>query len=148
MDIQTIKEIQQAIAESSLSTKVYIGSDSQRFRDGTVKYATVVILHIDGNKGGRLFSFVEKEMDYQGPKNPRLRLVNEAYKAADIANALLGGLGDRELQIHLDLNTDPAHKSSIALKEACGLVLGMTGIQPKVKHEAWAASTAADRISK
>lgn len=148
MDMETLALAQDAIKTSSPTTKVYVGSDSQRFKGGIIKYATVVILHIDGNKGGKMFSFIEKERDYLGPENPRVRLVNEAYKAADVANALLNVIGDRELQIHLDLNTDPNHKSSTALKEACGLVLGMTGIHPKVKHESWAASTAADRISK
>lgn len=146
--MQKIAEIQDAIKASSETTKIYVGADSQRFRNGVIKFATVVILHIDGNKGGKMFSFVEKERDYQGAKNPRMRLVQEAYKAADVANAILNVIGDRELQIHLDLNTDPNHKSSVALKEASGLVLGMTGIKPKVKHESWAASTAADRISK
>ena len=65
-----------------------------------------------------------------------------------LANEILDVVGDRHLEIHLDLNTDPNHKSNVALREATGLVFGMIGIEPKVKHESWAASTAADRLTK
>jgi len=148
MDMEKIAELQDAIANSSKTTKIYVGSDSQRSRNGKVRFATVAILHIDGKHGGKMFSFIDTEMDYNKPNNPRMRLVQEAYKAVDVANAITNVIGDRHLEIHLDLNTDPKHKSHVALKEACGFVFGMTGREAVVKPHSWAASTAADRLTK
>lgn len=148
MDMEKIAELQEAIQASSKNTKIYVGSDSQRRRGGMVKYATVVILHIDGKHGGKLFSFIDLERSYAPVDKPKMRLLNEAYKAVDIANAIINVIGDRHLEIHLDLNTNPEHKSSVALSEACGYVMGMTGIKATVKPNSWAASTAADRLTK
>lgn len=146
--MNTIEELKEAIVNSSKETRIYIGSDSQRNGKGRVRFATVCILHIDGKHGGRMYSSIDVEQDYSPPKNPRYRLVMEAYKAVDLANEILDVVGDRHLEIHLDLNTDPNHRSNVALREATGLVFGMIGIEPKVKHESWAASTAADRLTK
>ena len=143
-----IKELKKAIKESSPETKIYVGSDSQRTRKGVVRYATVVVLHINGKHGGKMFSQLETEKDYMSAKNPRMRLINEAYKAVDIANEIMDVIGDRHLEIHLDLNTDPEHMSNVALKEATGYVLGMTGRKAVVKPDSWCASTAADRLTK
>jgi predicted RNase H-related nuclease YkuK (DUF458 family) len=41
---------------------------------------------------------------------------------------------------------DPKHGSNCAASEAAGYVLGMTGIEPKLKPESWAASFGADGV--
>ena len=50
-----------------------------------------------------------------------------------------------DLEVHADINTDPAFKSNIALKDAMGYILGM-GFVFKAKPEAFASSYCADRI--
>jgi predicted RNase H-related nuclease YkuK (DUF458 family) len=142
-----IEELKKEIQASSLRTKVYVGCDSQR-RKGDVKYVTVVILHIDGNKGGKLFSFIDKEKDYSNPLNPKYRLIQEAYKAVGIAEQIIEAVGPRDFEIHLDLNSNPEHKSHLAVKEAIGYVLGVLGLKAKIKPHAWVASCCADRYSK
>lgn len=144
---QTMKELKEAILNSSKETSIYVGCDSKRFRKGIVKYATVVILHKDSKHGGQIFSFIDKEKEYSKPEAPRLRLVTEAYKAVDIASHVMGVIGDRNFELHLDLNTNPKFKSNEAVKEALGYVLGVLGIEAKCKPAAWGASTAADRIA-
>lgn len=143
---QEIEKLKTAIAESSKETKVYVGCDSKRYADGRVKYATVVILHINGNNGCKMFSFIDNEMDYNKAKNPKMRLVQEAYKAVDLATQIMEYVGDRHFELHLDLNTDPKYKSNSAVKEALGYVIGVLGLDPKLKPYAWASSTAADRL--
>jgi predicted RNase H-related nuclease YkuK (DUF458 family) len=147
-DESKLAELKEAIQNSSKTTKVYVGSDSKRNKAGRVRFATIAILHIDGNKGGQVFSFIDHEMDYSPNKNPRLRLVMEAYRAADLAAAILPEVGDRDFEIHLDLNSNPDYKSNTAIREAAGYVLGMTGIKPKMKPQAWAASHCADVYTK
>lgn len=143
----TIQEIQEAIINSSLTTGVYVGCDSKISNKGkTAKYATVVVLHIDGKHGGKLFSIVEQELLYGNIKSPRLRLMTEAQKALNIACQIADVVGDRPFEVHLDFNTNEQHKSSAAIKEASAYVLGMLGFRPKFKPDAFAASTAADKL--
>lgn len=149
MDIkfkETIEDAKLTIQQSSPSSKVYVGCDSKRYRNGDVKYATVVILHINGKNGGKMWSFIEDEHDYGRPENPRLRLVQEAYKAVDLAREIAEVVGDREFEVHLDLNSNPKHKSNTAVKEALGYVMGVLGFEAKLKPQAWASMSAADRL--
>ena len=53
-------------------------------------------------------------------------------------------LEDFECEIHLDINPNKKHNSSIVIKEATGYVMGMTGMEAKAKPEAFAASYCAD----
>jgi predicted RNase H-related nuclease YkuK (DUF458 family) len=75
-----------------------------------------------------------------------MRLVNEAYKAVDIASQIMDVVGDRHFELHLDLNSNPKYKSNTAVKEALGYVIGVLGFDAKLKPYAWASSTAADRL--
>lgn len=143
----TVENIKQAISTSSLTTKIYVGCDSKIIRKGKVaKFATVVVLHIDGKHGGKLFSIVDEEPLYGNAKSPKMRLLREAQKALDIACEIADVVGDRAFEVHLDFNVNEQHKSSSAVKEATAYVLGMLGFSPKFKPQAFAASTAADKL--
>ena len=50
-----------------------------------------------------------------------------------------------ELEVHADINTDPAFKSNVAFKDAMGYILGM-GYVFKAKPHAFASSYCADRL--
>lgn len=134
-------EVIKAIQESSMATKVYVGADSKRVKKKVV-YVTVVVLHFDGNKGGKIFKEISVEPWYGNIKG---RLMNEVYKAIGVAYQLTDHLQGRAFEIHLDLNPDPKHKSNVAVKEAVGYVLGTFGFKPKLKPEAWCGSAVADR---
>lgn len=145
--IEKLNEAKLAIANSSLASKVYVGCDSKRARKtGEIKFATVIILHYDGKHGGKMWSFVDTQQDYGPATNPRMRLVNEAYKAVEIASEIVDVVGDRSFEVHLDLNTNPKYKSNMAVKEALGYVMGVLGFDAKLKPEAWASSSAADKL--
>lgn len=136
-----MQEVIDAIKNSSQDTRVYVGADSKRVKKKVV-YVTVVVLHLDGNKGGRIFKEITVE-PYYG--NIKQRLMNEVYKAIGIAYQLVDHLEGRAFEIHLDLNPDPKHKSNVAVKEAVGYVYGTFGFKPKLKPEAWCGSAVADR---
>ncbi len=74
------------------------------------------------------------------------RMVFEVGKSIEIAYELapLLDLYEIPLEIHADINPDPAHDSNKALQQAVGYILGM-GYEFKIKPDAWAASTAADK---
>lgn len=139
-------EARKAISESSLNSTVYIGCDSQRFKKKDVwyaRYSTVVILHIDSNKGCKLFHDTFEMPDYG---NMKQRLLNEVMYATSAALEIIDVLGDRPMQIHLDLNGDPKHKSNVAVKEALGYVRGQLGIDAHIKPHSMASSICADHL--
>lgn len=143
----TIEEIQEAIKNSSKTTKVYVGCDSKVTHKGTrAKFATVVILHLEGCHGGKLYSIIEEENVYGDLRNPKMRLLTEAHKAIEVASKVLDVIEDRPFQLHLDFNLNEQHKSFAAVKEATAYVLGVLGCKPLFKPNAFAASTAADKL--
>lgn len=140
---QIIKDIQ----ESSLKTAIYVGCDSRRFKHNRKWYAvytTVVVLHVDQCKGCKIYGFREVLKEYGDIKK---RMLNEVNFAVQVGYDLLDHVGPRKFEVHLDVNSDPKHKSSLALKEAIGYVQGM-GLTPRIKPHAPVASTAADFFSK
>jgi predicted RNase H-related nuclease YkuK (DUF458 family) len=145
-----IEEVRQFIAEQTPETKIYIGGDSERFNIGTDWYADyimVVVVHINGNNGCKIFGEVVRERDYDQKRNkPRMRLMNEVYKIAELYLKLHDVLEDREVEVHLDINPDDMHGSSCVIQEATGYIRGMCNVIPMVKPNAFAASYAADRL--
>ena len=133
-----------AIRESSPQSSVYVGTDSIRFRKNKqwyAKYSTVVIVHMDSKKGCRLF---HESIDMPDYGNMKQRLLTEVQMAVTTATEIIDIIGDRHLEIHLDINPNPKHKSSVAVKEALGWVKGSLGLDAKIKPSAFAATHAAD----
>lgn len=141
---RSIEDAKMAIVESSPESTVYVGCDSQRYRKRGVwyaRYATVIILHHSGRHGASIYHDVAILPDYD---NLKVRLLNEAMFATNAALELMDYLDGRLMEIHLDVNSRPEHKSHIAMNEALGYVMGNTGIRPKFKPDSWAASHCAD----
>ena len=110
-------------------------------------YATVVVVHIDGNRGAKVFGEITTERDYDQSKDrPKVRLMTEVQKAASLYLDLAEAIGDRKFEVHIDINPDLKHGSSCVINEAMGYIKGMTGVTPQVKPDAWAASIAADKF--
>ena len=145
-----LDEVRQYIENTSASSRIYIGADSERHRRHGIwwaDYATVVVVHIDGNRGAKVFGDIVTERDYDQSKDkPRMRLMNEVMKAAQLYLDLEEAIGDRECEVHIDINPDHKHGSSCVISEAVGYIKGMTGVTPRVKPCAWAASIAADKF--
>jgi predicted RNase H-related nuclease YkuK (DUF458 family) len=145
-----LNEIKQFIEAQSPSTKIYIGADSERFRlDGRwyADYITVVVVHIDGCHGCKIFGEVQRELDYDQKKSkPALRLMNEVYKVSELFQNLSEVLEDRHVEVHLDINPDEMYGSSCVVTQAIGYIKGTCNVTPMVKPKAFAASYAADRF--
>jgi predicted RNase H-related nuclease YkuK (DUF458 family) len=142
-----IQEVIEFIRTTSSETRVYVGCDSSvRNCRGAqrVTYATVVVVHIDGSRGCRVFGQVETVKEYGSLKQ---RLFNEALRAGEMAFQILPHVGDRELEVHLDINCDTNCASHIAVKEAAGYIMGLLGFQPRFKPDAPVATGCADRFA-
>jgi predicted RNase H-related nuclease YkuK (DUF458 family) len=144
-----IDEVRDFILAQTPETKIYIGGDSERFligKDWYADYIMVVVVHINGNNGCKIFGEVQRERDWDQKRDkPRMRLMNEVYKIADLYLKLHDVLEDREMQVHLDINPNEMHGSSCVINEAVGYIKGMCNVVPMVKPKAFAASYAADR---
>ena len=144
-----IEEARSYIEAQSAETKIYIGGDSERFKiDGQwyADYIMVIVVHINGNNGCKIFGEIQRERDYEFKKDrPRMRLMNEVYKIAELYLKLQDVLEDRVVEVHLDINPDEMHGSSCVINEAIGYIKGMCNVVPLVKPNAFAASYAADR---
>lgn len=145
-----IEEIVDLLLTLNPDTKVYLGCDSVRFSRNNrwyARYATVAIIHMNGKNGCRIFNNISVEPDYDLKKNrPKMRMMNEVSKVCELYNQLAPYIDEFDVEIHLDINTDPKHGSNCAASEAAGFVLGMTGVEPKLKPESWAASFGADAV--
>lgn len=145
-----IEDLVDLLIVLSADTKIYLGCDSVRFIKNDkqyARYATVAIVHKNGNQGCRIFSNVSTEPDYDLKKNrPKIRMLNEVRKVCELYQQLAPFIDEFDVEIHLDINTDPKHGSNCAANEAAGYVLGMTGIEPKMKPDSWAASFGADAV--
>ena len=141
-------KVREEIAAAPAGTKVYFGCDSRRYKrkngEWWASYATVIVLHISGSKGCRVFGLLERERDYSG--SMKMRLLKEVHKAVEMVLRFEEDLilNDIEYEVHLDINSDAGCKSNVAMKEALGYVLGTVGIRPLFKPDAFASSCAAD----
>ena len=141
-----IDDAKAAILESSQNSSVYIGADSIRHKKNGqwyAKYSTVIVVHMDSKRGCKLF---HNSVDMPDYGNLRQRLLNEVMYAIEAATEIIDHLGDRHLEIHLDVNPDPKHKSSVAVKEALGYVKGTLGLDAQIKPYSWAATHCADHV--
>lgn len=144
-----LDEVRDFITHQSPETKIYLGCDSERIMFNRVWYAdyiTAIVVHRDGKHGCKLFGEVVRELDFEQKQDrPRLRLMNEAYKAAEMYLRLADVLADRDVEVHLDLNPSDRYGSNCVINEAVGYIRGVCNITPKIKPQAFAASYAADR---
>lgn len=144
-----IEEVVAFLDTVSTESRVYIGCDSERKRvDGKWynDYNTVVVVHVDGKHGCKIFGAVDTELDFDRKLDrPSMRLMGEVYRVANLYTALSSQIA-ADIAVHLDLNKNEIHGSSCVVDQAIGYIRGVCGVEPQVKPHAWCASFAADRL--
>lgn len=103
----------------------------------------MIVLHQDSKRGCKLF---HSSVDLQDFGSIKQRLLNEVMYAIEAASAVVEDVGSRHLELHIDINPSPKHKSNVAVKEALGWVKGSLGIDAVIKPDSWAATHAADHL--
>ena len=145
-----VDQVEKFIAAQGPETKIYLGADSERFRESRVwwaEYTTVVVVHINGKHGCKIFGEVDRERDYDARGDrPSMRLMNEVYRVSELFQRLAIVLADRPVEVHLDINPNEMHASSCVVQQAIGYIRGTCNVIPMVKPQAFAASYAADRL--
>lgn len=145
-----IQEVKEFIDLQGPNTKIYIGADSTRYKkhqEWYADYTLAIVVHIDGRHGCKIFGEVQTERDYDQKSNrPSIRLMNEVYKVAELYQKLVDVIGDKNVEIHLDINPDERYNSSMVIQQAVGYIKGVCNVIPMVKPNAFAASYCADRF--
>ena len=137
-----IEEVKGFIRESSPESAVYVGCDSRQLREWTI-FVTVVVVHIDSNRGAKVFWQIDR---VERIRSVRQRLMEEVNRAVYTALMIADVVGDRPFEVHLDINPNPDHRSSVIVKEAVGYVLAQ-GLKPVLKPDAFAAFAVADFLT-
>jgi predicted RNase H-related nuclease YkuK (DUF458 family) len=132
------------------SLKVSIGTGSQvktnekapDIGNKHAEFATAIVFTRKG-KGG--FMYIAKQTIAR-KMSIRERMLLEVAESISVAHDLFGLFTshDVEMEIHVDINTDPGFRSNDALKEAAGYIMGM-GFVFKAKPYAFASSNCANR---
>jgi uncharacterized protein len=129
--------------------KIYVGCDSEQYNNHT-QYAVVVVLYHEGNGAHYIF----RRERTKKVKEMFTRLWGEVERVLELADYLekeLDGVYKREnpleklVEIHIDLNPSPMHKSNVVFNAGVGTCKGQ-GYRVKTKPHAFAASVCADLI--
>lgn len=133
----------EAILNSSEQSSVYIGCDSlvsKKHGKFVAEYSTVIVVHRDSRHGCQIFHSSVTQPDYGIMET---RLLIETQHALEAFDAIKDVIGNRHLEVHLDVNPNPIYKSNKVSSQALGWVRGQ-GIEVKIKPDSWAATHAAD----
>ena len=122
--------------------KVCIGTDSQ-VKGRETEFATVIVF-IRKGKGG--FMYIHNETTLQ-KMSIKQRMLTEVAKSIEVAYPLCNIFNrySVDMEVHVDINTNPNFKSNDALKEAMGYIMGM-GFAFKAKPDAFASSCCANKV--
>ena len=76
-----LEEVKEFIRNTSETTSVYIGADSERYRGRNdnwyADYTVAIVVHMDSSRGCRVFGKVDTERDFDNRHDrPATRLMN------------------------------------------------------------------------
>lgn len=147
-----LDEVISFIQNEPLESKIYIGCDSEVFKRNNrwlIDYYAVVVIHKNRHNGCKVFGQKITEVDYtKDKKKPLYRLMQEVYKASELYLSLQEAIGDREVEVHLDLNPSKKYVSNMIVENAVGYIKSTCNVVPMIKPYAWCASSVADKMLK
>ncbi|GAV22144.1 ribonuclease H-like YkuK family protein [Carboxydothermus pertinax] len=127
------------------SYKIIIGSDSQAKNDETV-FVTAIVVHRIG-KGARYYY---KKKSERHVVSLRQKIFFETALSLEVGSQVAHyfskhGRSELPVEIHIDVGNKGETRELI--KEVVGMVLG-SGFTPKIKPEAYGATSVADKYTK
>ena len=137
--VDPVKYVKDYLAEHD-DIHIFVGCDSQNYGKTTV-YATVIVLYASG-KGGHII--------YEKERCPReqvraIHLMNEVWKAVNLANDLCEAGVPKPDYIDIDINPNQKYKSNEVFNAAVGIVEGY-GYRCRYKSLGQIATWCADAI--
>lgn len=125
--------------------RVYVGCDSQLGSD-LCTFATAICLHGGESKTSTYF-FLKDRTKNKSMKDLRLRIDAEVSRAMDAVFLIIDSVPDVQIEMHVDIGRTVRSKTRKYVDSILGWVNG-TGISCKIKPDAWASASVADRHTK
>jgi len=126
--------------------KIFIGCDSQIVRDRCI-FSTVICLHGANNQKGGYYFFSREKLKRESFPTMLMRLTTEVEKSITIASRISELNEDVDIEIHIDANSKKGEKTGRFADMLVGYAKG-AGFRCKIKPDAWASNSIADKHSK
>lgn len=124
---------------------VYIGCDSQLHSDCCV-FVTTICLH--GGSQGTSRYFFKKEIRSEYNRGAlRKRINDEVSKALEVFFLLTMHISNINVEIHVDIGKTERSKTRTFVDSVVGWVRS-SGVSCKIKPDAWASASIADKHTK
>jgi len=141
---QLLKEVRAHVEQLGL---IYIGTDSFLSKDKCT-FASAICLHgAEGQSGGKYF-FRKVRLKQNNFSGLAFRILKEVQQTIELAMTVAEHIPDAEIELHLDIS--PSHEQNGTSPYAdmlTGYAKG-SGFNFKIKPNAWASQSVADKHSK
>ena len=138
--------LKETVKPSKLGGRIYVGCDSQIYRDKCT-FSTVICLHgANDQKGGYYFFKRENHKRLSYP-TMLTRLLKEVEFSIEMGYKILESNPEADIEIHIDANS----KKDVPTGKFSDMLMGYAkgaGFKCKIKPEAWASNSIADKHSK
>jgi len=126
--------------------KVFIGSDSF-ISNHKITFATAICLQGNSNPG-RYF-FKREKIDTKKFNNLSSRITEEARRSVEIAEFLMElGIKAKNIELHIDVSPFHLNHATSKFSEMLKGYVSGYGLECRIKPNAWASQSVADRHSK
>ena len=139
--------IEQIKKHTLLNGTIYLGTDSFFIKNKCI-FATAICLYgADKQKGGRYF-YTKSSLNKKQFPELSIRMIKEAENTINLANTIMYDIPSAKLELHLDISPQESREGTSHLaKMLIGYVKG-SGYECKIKPDAFAAASIADKHSK
>jgi hypothetical protein len=145
IDYNTI--IEQIKEHSKQNGTVYIGTDSFFIKNKCIFSTAICLYGADKQKGGRYF-YTKTSLNKKQFPELSIRMIKEAENTILIANSIIDEVPTAILELHLDISP---HENNEGTSHLANMLIGYvkgSGYECRVKPDAFAAASIADRHSK
>ena len=125
---------------------VFVGCDSQLKKRECI-FSTVICLHGAENQQGGIYFFNREKLKKKSFPSMLMRLTKEVEKSVEMALLISEIIPEIDVEIHIDASTKETEKTSRFADMLRGYARG-AGFKCKLKPDAWASNSIADKHSK
>tara|TARA_B100000214_G_scaffold341652_1_gene288885 strand:- start:2016 stop:2489 length:474 start_codon:yes stop_codon:yes gene_type:complete len=134
-------------AHVAANGRIYIGTDSY-IDKSRCAFATAICLHgADGQSGGKYF-FRKVYLNRQNFPSLVQRILREVQDSIEIALTISEKLPAARIELHLDVSPSNKENGTSKISEMVTGYAKSSGFECKIKPEAWASQSVADKHSK
>ena len=143
----SLDEMKEKIASHTKDNgSIFVGCDSQIRKEHCTFCTVVCLIGADDQKGGYYFFKREKE-SRNTYTNLLVRMLKEVECSVNMAYEIMEEYPNADIEIHIDANSRKGAATSKYYDTLVGYATG-AGFKCKVKPDAWASSSIADKHSK